>query len=317
MNQKDPYEILGVARTASQDEIKRAYRRLARQYHPDRNPGNKEAERKFKEVQAAYEVLGDPERRKQYDRFGAGGPAPEFRTWSVGRTPDAEFHFDFGSLGDFSSIFEQFFTRATGARGGRTRTRTAARRRGSNIEHTVYLTLEEVARGTTREIVLRDPANPDATERIEFRVPAGVRDGQRIRIAGRGHQGPGGRGDLMVRCRIQPHPIYRRDGLNLVQDVTVSFPEAVFGTKVEVPTPDGAARVTVPAGTQGGARLRLRGRGIRDDRSGQTGDMFLMVRISVPRDPSPEVRRLIERLAEELGTPRSQTASAGPHGSGT
>jgi curved DNA-binding protein len=321
MNQKDPYEILGVGRNAGQDEIKRAYRRLARQHHPDRNPGDKDAERRFKEVQAAYEVLGDPERRRQYDRFGAGGPTPEFHTWNVGRAPGgAEVHFDFGSLGDLSSIFEQFFTRAGGARGAagarRPRRGPPPRQRGANIEHTVHVTLDEVARGTTRQIVLQAEGGAGA-ERIEFRVPAGVKDGQRIRLAGRGQQGPGGRGDLIVLCRVQPHRVYRREGLNLIQDATISFPEAVFGAKVEVPTPDGPVRVTIPPGTQGGARLRLRECGIQDARSGDTGDMYVIVRISVPREPSPEARELIEKLAEQLGVSPHTPAAAGNNRTGS
>ncbi|RMF85425.1 MAG: J domain-containing protein, partial [Planctomycetota bacterium] len=208
---RDPYEILGVSRNASADEIKRAYRRLAKQHHPDRNPGDKKAEERFKEVQAAYDVLGDPQRRAEYDRFGAGGPAPDFHRWAEAPPPGA-VSVDFGDLGDLSSIFEQFFQgRAPGAtRAGRARRTHRRAPKGGDLEHTVFLTLEEAAAGAKREVVLRTSDDPRDTERIEFRVPPGVTDGQRIRLAGRGQVGPGGRGDLYVICRLQPHPVFRR-----------------------------------------------------------------------------------------------------------
>jgi curved DNA-binding protein len=297
MTAKDPYEILGVPRNATQEEIKRAYRRLAKQYHPDRNPGDKSAEQRFKEVQAAYEVLGDPERRAQYDRFGAGGPRPEFHTWTTSHVPFEGIHFDFGSLGDLTSIFEQFFQRATGASAGpRAAGRTKAR--GPDLEYEVELSFEESLRGTTREIVLTGDGHQ---ERLEVRIPAGVEDGQRIRVRGKGQPGPGGRGDLMIRCRVRPHPYFRREGLDILLDLPLTLTEATLGAKVDVPTPDGRASVTVPPGTPSGTKLRLRGHGVRDTRSGARGDLLAVVKIVPPRTLSPRARELLAELDRELG----------------
>jgi DnaJ-class molecular chaperone len=302
MDRKDPYKILGVSRSAAQDEIKRAYRRLAKEHHPDRNPGDKGAEQRFKEVQAAYEVLGDPQRRAQYDRFGAGGPKPEFHTWSTGRgSPFAETDFDFSSLGDLTSIFEQFFSGGAGARTRRRRAASRPRRRGADIEHTVELSFEEAAGGTVREVMLTARGGREARpERIQFRVPGGVSDGQRIRVKGKGQDGPGGRGDLMILCRIRPHAYFRRDGLNVLLDLPLTIREAALGAKVDIPTLDGVTRVTVPAGTSGGTKLRLREKGIRDQRAEKVGDMLVVVRIQLPKSVSPKARGLLDELESEL-----------------
>jgi len=307
MEHKDPYEILGVSRQATQEEIKRAYRRLAKQLHPDRNPGDPNAEQRFKEVQAAYEVLGDPKRRRQYDRFGAGGPTPDFHTWTTtGRAPFEGFEFDFGSFGDLSNIFEQFFRRPS----GRARTRRTARApapRGADLEYSVDLTFEEALRGTTRAIRLAGPGRGSRGERIEFRIPPGVADGQRIRIRGKGQEGPGGRGDLMIRCRVLPHPYLRREGNDLLLDLPLSLSEAVLGAKVDIPTLDGPTRLTVPPGTSSGMKLRLRGKGVRDPQRGVTGDMYAVARVVVPRELSPRARELFEQLARELNdNPRAE-----------
>lgn len=310
MTQKDPYEILGVARSASQDEIKRAYRRLALKHHPDRNRGDSAAAQKFKEVQAAYEILGDAERRAQYDRFGAGGPTPEYRSWNVSGGPGVEF--DFGSFDDLSSVFEQFFRRAERPAAGR-RAASRARPRGADVEHVVDLSFEEAARGAVRDVVLHS-ANTGETEQLAVRIPPAVTDGQRIRVRGKGHSGPGGRGDLMIVCRVHPHPELRRENLDLLLDLALSFPEAALGTRVEIATLDGRTLVTVPPGTSSGTKLRLRGKGIHDPRSGQTGDLYAVVRIQAPRQLSPRARKLIEQLADELGV-RLKVAAAPSRGS--
>jgi DnaJ-class molecular chaperone len=300
---KDPYDILGVSRTATQDEIKRAYRRLAKEHHPDRNQGDKQAEQRFKEVQAAYEVLGDAERRKQFDRFGAGGPAPEFHSWGAGQGGARPFgggvDFGFSSMGDLSSIIEQFFRGGGGRvrRGGRGAPHQPAPR-GGNLEHTVDLSFEEAAHGAERTVVLTTPAGGD--EHIRFQVPPGVRDAQRIRVRGQGHEGPGGRGDLIVTCRIRPHPYFRRDGYDVLLDLPVTFVEATLGAQVEIPTLEGTTIVKIPPGTSGGTKLRLRSRGIRDPRVGTTGDMYALVRIIAPQEVSDRARELLEALADEL-----------------
>jgi len=298
MSNKDPYEILGVSRTATPEEIKQAYRRLAKKHHPDRNPQDRKgAEQRFKEIQAAYEVLGDSQRRAQYDQWGAGGPAPEFHTWTSRGTGGEDIGFDFNSLGDLNSIFEQFFGRGMGAR-GRRRTATRAAPRGADLEYAVDLSFEEAVRGTVREVVLTG-AN-GSTEQIRFRVPANVTDGQRIRVRGKGQDGPGGRGDLMILCRIRPHPYFRREGLDVTLDVPLTYAEATLGAQVEIPTLDGATVVKVPPGTSSGTKLRLRGRGLRDGRTGQTGDLFAVVRIVAPKSLSPRASELVQQLDREL-----------------
>lgn len=300
MSDKDPYEILGLRRNATQDEVKQAYRRLAKKHHPDRNPQDRAgAERRFKEVQAAYEVLGDSGRRGQYDRWGAGGPTPDIHTWTTGRGPGVEdIGFDFASVGDLSSIFEQFFGGGTRTR-ARRRTPTRAAPRGADLEHTVELSFDEAVRGTERDVVLTGGAN-GPQEQIRFRVPAGVADGQRIRVRGKGQDGPGGRGDLMIRCRIRVHPYFRREGLDVLLDLPLAFAEAALGADVEIPTLDGVTVVKVPPGTSSGSKLRLRGRGVRDSRTGQTGDLYAIVRIVVPKDLPPRARQLVQELAHEL-----------------
>lgn len=306
MPHKDPYDILGVARSATPAEIKRAYRRLAKRYHPDRNPGDKSAEQKFKEVQAAYEVLGDEQRRAQFDQFGAGGPAPDIGAWTTGvRTPFEGMPAGFGNMDDLAGIFEQFFGGRRSSPGRRASRRSRAR--GADIEHTIELSLEEVARGTTREVLLKTSEAKGDSERIQFRVPAGVEHDQRIRVKGKGQDGPGGRGDLMIRCRILPHSYLRRTGRDLMLDLPLSLTEAILGTEVEIPTLGGAAVVKVPPGTSGGTKLRLRGRGIRDQRAGETGDMYAVVRVQVPKQLSPRAHELIKELADELREePRSE-----------
>ncbi len=301
MSTKDPYEILGVSRTATPEEIKRAYRRLAKETHPDRNPGDKTASQRFKEVRAAYEVLGDPQRREQYDRFGAGGPAPEFHQWASGgggQSPFEGVQFDFGSMGDLGSIFEQFFSR--GATRPRQRgTRRSRAQRGSDLESGIDISLEEVLRGGARELVLSNPDNGQS-ERIEVHIPPGVHEGQRIRVRGRGQPGAGGRGDLLIRCHIRPHPLYRLEGSDLLLDLPLSLTEAALGVKAEIPTPDGPTMVKVPPGTSSGTKLRLRQRGVPDRRSGSRGDLFAVIRIIAPKTVSPKARTLLEELDREL-----------------
>ncbi|MFO0838441.1 MAG: DnaJ C-terminal domain-containing protein [Phycisphaerae bacterium] len=296
MSASDPYRILGVSRGASQDEIRAAYRKLAKLHHPDRNRGDKQAAERFKEVQAAYEVLGDAQRRAQYDQFGAGGPRPHFESWGGGPAPSG-FE-SVGDFGDLSSIFEQFFSRGP-RRGSRRRGATNdVEARGADLEAEIEVDFESAIRGTRREVLL--DSGVGRSERIEFRVPAGIRDGQRVRVRGKGNPGPRGRGDLLIRVRVRPHPHFRREGLDLAIDVPIGLTEAALGTKVDVITLDETARVTIPPGTSSGSRLRLRGKGVRDPRSGEVGDLYAIVKIVVPRDLSPRALSLLRELDEEL-----------------
>lgn len=317
MGEKDPYDILGVARSASQDEIKRAYRNLAKQYHPDRNRDNPDATKRFKEVQAAYDVIGDPERRKQFDQFGAGGPVPEYQQWQSGPGRGgggvdfggADIPFD--NLGDLSSIFEQFFQRGGGGASTRSRRRSRPAGRGGRgqnsngtLEHTVDLSFEEAARGTMREVSI---SSNGQVERINVRIPAGIEHGKKVRVGGKGHFTTSGRGDLVITCRVQPHPYFQRNGTDLVVEVPIGVTEALLGAKVEVPTLSGGRVVlTVPPGTASGTKLRIRGQGLPDLKSKQTGDLLASIRIVTPKDISDEARDLATKLQAALShSPRA------------
>jgi curved DNA-binding protein len=298
---RDYYEVLGVSRDASEDEIRSAYRRLARAYHPDVNkePG---AEDRFKEISEAYEVLRDPEKRERYDRLGANWKAGQDVSGAPGFDgfdgyEDVRVDFggaDFGGT-DFSDFFEAMF-------GGRARTRRAGRAsgfaaggfsgRGTDQEAVLELTLEEAAAGGRRQVSLADGRD------YEVNIPRGVRDGQRIRLAGEGGRGLGGgpSGDLFLRVRIKPDPRFRVKGDDLEVDLPVAPWEAALGATVEVPTLTGRARLKVPAHSSCGRRLRLHGEGMPSD--GGAGDLYAVVKIAVPKRLPREERELYERLAE-------------------
>ena len=304
---KDYYESLGVPRDASEEDIRRAYRRLARQYHPDINkePG---AEDRFKEISEAYEVLRDEEKRQRYDRFGqnwrAGqdvSGAPDFEE-AFGRGDGTDgVRFDFGG-GDFSDFFEGMFG-ARGRRAGGTTGRAGFEGfaiRGGDHEAVLELTLEEAAGGGKRRLSLGDGRD------FEVEIPRCVRDGQRIRLAGEGGAGIGNGppGDLFLRVRLRPHPHFRVEGPDLYTDLAVAPWEAALGATVPVRTLDGSARVKVPAGSSCGRRLRLRGQGLpsgdggRGGRAGGAGDLYAVIQIQVPKRLHEEERELFERLGE-------------------
>jgi len=288
---QDYYEALGVPRDASQEDIRAAHRRLARQFHPDVNkePG---AEDRFKEISEAYEVLRDPEKRERYDRLGSNWRAGQdvsgasgfegFRGRGGGGFEDVRF--DFGG-GDVSDFFEGLFGRRARGAGGFSGGYSA---RGADLEAVLELSLEEAARGGRRRISLGDGRD------FEVAIPPGVRDGQRIRLAGQGEPGPGGgpSGDLFLRVRVRPDKRFRVDGRNVDTDLRVTPWEAALGAQVEVRTLDGTAEVKVPAGSSSGRKLRLRGQGIAG------GDLYAVVQIHVPKRLSDEERELFERLAE-------------------
>lgn len=304
-SRKDPYQILGVERSANADQIKRAYRKLAKQFHPDRNPGDAGAEEKFKQVQAAYEVLGDEQRRRQYDQFGAGGPTPNIHGWDT-RFDQHNGNFTVGDVGDLSGIFEQFFTRGGRGEGARRSGARRGGRPGEDVRTAVELTFEESARGATREVELQvEGASP---ERLKFRIPAGVEHGQRIRLRGKGQEGRGGRGDLIIECRILPHAYFRREGLHILLDLPLSLKEAAMGASIDVPTLDGPTTLKVPPGTSSGSKLRLRGKGVASALTGETGDMYAVVKIVIPREISASAQQLVESLDREWQLdPRAHT----------
>jgi curved DNA-binding protein len=287
---KDYYEVLGVQRDASSDEIRRAYRKLARQYHPDINQES-EAEERFKEVGEAYEVLSDPEKRALYDRLGdqrrAGAEGPDMADFEdvFGRPGfGSDVRVEFGE-GGFSDFFERVFGEGAGVADG-------GPLRGRDREALLELSLEETLAGGRRRISLDDEGS------FEVEIPAGVREGQRIRIAGKGAAGRGGgpAGDLYLLVRLRPHPRFRREGDDLQVDLRVTPWEAALGATVPVHTLSGTAQVRVPPGSSSGRRLRLRGRGLpaRDD---GRGNLYATVQVAIPRELSDEERDLFERLA--------------------
>jgi DnaJ-class molecular chaperone len=304
MDKRDYYEVMGLPRGATDAEIKRAYRRLAKQFHPDQNRGNKDAEARFKEIQEAYSVLQDPEKRRRYDSFGHAGVDPRYAGgpgWpgQDGGTVDfGDFAdiFDFGrGVGGPAELFERFFGGRSGAKG---------RAPAADVEHTVQLTFDQAIHGTTLEI---DRAAGRRREQISVRIPPGVREGQRIRVRGKGQPGSGGRpaGDLHVICSIAPHPWFRRVDDDIHLDVPVTLSEAALGARVDIPTLDGVTTVTIPPGTPGGARLRLAGLGAPNPRNGRRGDQYALIRIVPPALPTARQRRLLEELRDaEQGSPR-------------
>lgn len=320
MEFKDYYTTLGVSKTASDADIKRAYRKLARQFHPDLNPGDKKAEARFKEINEANEVLGDPEKRRKYDELGAnwrqyeqagpaGGGVPP--GWSGGSpfggagggqyrtmTPD-EMQDAFGGDGSFSDFFQQFFggggfSAGTGARGG---ARQARPTRGQDVEQEVDLTLEEAFTGATRRLV----STRDGQERsVEVRIPAGVKDGARVRAAGEG--GPAGRGgrsgDLYLIVRLLPHNVFERRGQDLYLKVDVPVTTAVLGGEASVPTLSGTPlRLKIPELTANGRTFRLRGHGMPSvGKPAERGDLYASVTVQVPNALSDEARAHYEAL---------------------
>jgi curved DNA-binding protein len=326
---RDYYEVLGVSKTATEDEIKSAYRKLARKYHPDVNPGDKSAEEKFKELNEAYEVLSDPDKRKKYDALGPNWKAgQDFRPppgWEGG--VNVEFG-DFGdifgggrSAGGFSDFFESLFGggRRTGRRGA------DFGMRGQDVEAEIPLTLEEAHRGVKRTITLQvtEPC-PDCRgtgskdgktvcptcrgagairrpKSIEVTIPAGVRDGSVIRLAGQGEPGANGAsaGDLFLRVRLQPHRLFSIVGDNDVQiELPVAPWEAALGAKIAVPTLGGPGEMKIPPGAQAGQRFRLRGQGL-NRRGGGRGDEYVKIKIVNPPKLTPKEKELFEKLAAE------------------
>jgi molecular chaperone DnaJ len=350
---KSPYEVLGVAKNASPDEIKKAYRKLARQHHPDANAGDKDAEERFKEVQNAYDVLSDPDKRKQYDTFGSrngrpGGPGGGFN-WSAAEG------FDFGDLGNLGDLFGGMF----GGRAGGMRAEPRGQR-GNDVEVQVNLSFEDALEGVETKIPVRlevachtchgSGARPGTapvvcpqcggrgviaesqgffslshpcprcrgngtiieepcptcrgngrelrTKRYTVKIPAGVKDGSRIRLKGKGEAGWGGApaGDLYVVTRVEPSKVFTRRGDDLIVEVPVAFADAALGTTVQVPTPGGEVKVKVPSGSEDGKMLRVKGKGAPRLKGSGHGDVLARLRIQVPKKPSKRERELLEEL---------------------
>jgi curved DNA-binding protein len=313
---KDYYETLGMPRSANDAEIKKAFRKLARQYHPDVAKDKRKAEEKFKEINEAYEVLGDPAKRKKYDELGANWksgadfrPPPEWGNFSGGQafhgrdTGGQEFHF--GGTG-FSDFFEQMFgSRMRGGTGGFGRSTGLEEEefpeRGHDIEGDIMVTLEEAMRGSVRSVNVRHTIGRSVkTETHQVKIPPGVTEGQKLRLAGRGGAGTGGggAGDLYLRVRLARHPDFEAEDHNLIYEAELAPWEAVLGTNLSVPALDGRVNIKIPPGTQNGQKLRVRGRGL-PQRGGARGDLIVVTQIAVPDKVTVAEQKLWEQLARE------------------
>lgn len=332
---KDYYKVLGVARTASDDEIRKAFRKLAREHHPDVAKNKKEAEEKFKEINEANEVLGDPEKRKRYDALGANWkqgsefrPPPGWEHFGSGggvrggkRGQQGGVEFEFGGTG-FSDFFEQIFGGRRKGGGGFPFDAEDLAERGRDIEADIAVTLEEALKGSVRAISLRRVVPCEAcggsgvsgrkqcskcdgsgqvarTETHQVKIPAGVTEGQRLRVSGKGEAGAGGggAGDLFLMIRLAGHPDFGVQGDNLAYELALSPWEAVLGTSVSVPTLEGRVNIKIPPGTQSGQKLRVRGRGL--GKEGARGDLFVVTLIQVPEQIGEDERHLWEQLARQ------------------
>jgi DnaJ-class molecular chaperone len=296
----DPYTTLGVKKDATQDEIQKAYRRLAKKLHPDLNPGNKVAEEKFKEVSAAYDLLGDPDKRARFDRgeideSGTERPRQQYYRdfadqdgWSA-YTNNSGFS-DFGDYAGTEDILSEIFGRQG---------RTARRRRGQDVRYHLDLSFLDAVNGGKQSIVL-----PDGTT-LEVNIPPGTRGGQILRLRGKGRPaaGDGQPGDALIEISVKPHPYFTRKGDDIYLDLPISLKEAVLGAKIKVPTPDGAVTVAVPKWSNSGRVLRLRGRGVpRSD--GGKGDEYVTLKLMLPQKPDPKLEAFVAEWQPVEDSPR-------------
>jgi DnaJ-class molecular chaperone len=307
---EDFYQRLGVTRTASEEEIKKAYRKLARKYHPDVNPGNKGAEEKFKHVTEAFEVLSDPKKKKLYDEFGEDAQklgwdekkADQFRQYRSAASGGGRggggaqgFHFDFGGAGegqdvDFESILGQMFGGGMG--GGRRRARAPMQMPGADVTAHLQVSLEDAVRGAERALSLSNG------KRLTVKIPPGVQTGSKIRLQGQGEPGERGgpSGDLFLEIEVLPHPLVRREGDDLYMDLPVTVKEAMAGADVRVPTFFGSGNITLKPGSQSGLKIRVKGKGAPSLTGGAPGDMYFVVQVQVPADADAGLRKAAEAL---------------------
>ncbi len=318
---KDYYQILGVPKGSSDSDLKRAYRRLAKQYHPDVNKGDKVAEERFKEISEAYSVLSDAEKRKQYDMFGSGafqggfdpsqasqgfrwqdrGGAPGGNTWYYSNQGPGGFD-GAGDLGDlFGELFNMGgFQKQT--KRGRPRTRQDPRtmkRNGGDTYTTVDVDFEEAIRGARKKMSLQ---RGEQIDKITVKIPAGVDNGSKVRISGKGHPGENGgkAGDLYLNVRVKPHKTFWREGNDILVEVPISIYEAILGGKIDVPTLDGSALMTVPKGTISGQKFRMRGKGAPIlGKKGKSGDQYAIVTIVPPKEMDAETKKIFKELSEK------------------
>ncbi|SMF60786.1 DnaJ-class molecular chaperone with C-terminal Zn finger domain [Tistlia consotensis] len=303
----DLYSTLGVSREASADEIKRAYRKLAKELHPDLNPGDKTVEQRFKEINAAYSLLSDPDKRKRYDAGeidAAGQEKPSrgfYRSYADAGMGQKYHGFDAEAAEDIFSDLFGGFGRSRRA-GGRT-----PRQRGADVSYSVHIDFLEAANGARKRIQLADGKTVDVT------IPAGTADGQTLRLKGQGLPGLGGAGagDAYVEVHIAPHRFFTRKDSDIHLEVPVSLPEAVLGATISVPTVEGKVSMKVPAGANSGTTLRLKGKGTVDQKSGERGDQYVKLKVVLPEKPDAELQRFMESWGKEHGyDPRKKAGLA-------
>jgi DnaJ-class molecular chaperone len=303
----DPYQVLGVSKNASQEDIQQAYRKLAKKHHPDLNPGNKKAEERFKDIGTAYDILGDPEKRARFDRgeidaSGAERPQRRYYREYADAGPEggaAGYASDqgFADFGDAEDVFAELFRR--GGRG-----RGTMRMRGGDISYRLEVDFLDAVNGAVRQLKL-----PDGSE-IKVTIPPGTRDGQILRLKGKGQPGihGGPPGDALIEVSIAPHPIFTRKGDDIHADLAISFAEAVLGGKVQAPTPTGWVTLTIPKWSNTGRVLRLKGKGVaRTD--GTRGDEFVTLRIMLPERPDPELEKFVATWSGRNSRPKQSAES--------
>jgi curved DNA-binding protein len=293
---KDYYKTLGVDRNASEKEIKSAYRKLARKHHPDVNPNDKAAEERFKEISEAYEVLSDSGKRARYDQYGQYWEQVKVGGQPGGQAPPGWEGFDFGDFdrgragvgpeSGFSDFFEMLFGQGRAGRGGRIR---HAPSKGRNIEADLDISLEEAFNGAKKVFKLDGRT-------IELTIPKGVKDGQKMRLAGQGEEGPGGKGDLMIRMRLRPHQTFTRKDDDLYMELPVDYITAALGGEAQVPTLSGRVTMKIPATTSGGKSFRLPGQGMPRMNKKERGDLYAKVRIQIPEPITDKERELLDQI---------------------
>lgn len=310
MSKKDFYSTLGVSRSASPEEIKKAYRKLAMQYHPDKNPGDKKSEEKFKELSEAYEVLSDTKKREMYDQFGhastqqgfgAGGPfggAGGFGGGFGGAGAGAAGGDPFQDI--FGDVFGDIFGGARGPGGG-AHSRARRQTKGADLRYTLNVSFEEAALGTEKVIsFMRQRSNKEESAKLSVNVPAGVKEGQRLKLSGEGDS-PGSAaqaGDLYVIVSVQDHPLFKRNEHDVTLDLPVTYIDAILGTNIEVPTLTGKAMIRIPPGTHTGQTFRLKGKGFPKLGGFGSGDMLVKILVDTPQNMSSKHKELIEELAK-------------------
>jgi DnaJ-class molecular chaperone len=315
----DYYQVLGVPHNASQAEIQKAYREMARKHHPDMNPGDKSAKKKFQKIQAAFDVLNDPKKREMYDRYGSSfetmgrGPQPGAAPWGPGAGPgfpggaggeDVDFSQFFGErfgggpeggpapgVGGFADLFNQFRRGAA----GRGKAGSARARRGADLVHELTIPFATAILGGEVQLSVSRPSG--SVETITVKIPAGIEEGKKIRLRGQGEPVAGGGtpGDILLTVRVQPHPFFHREGKNLHVRVPVTLAEAALGATVDVPTPKGTVGVHVPPGTSSGTKLRIRGQGV-GSRNGAAGDLLAEIQIAIPKQLDDADKEAIRQI---------------------